>query len=58
MAAAYAALDEQGESVGSVMVRVPGGEVGVEITDTTSFLRGPSILVARGELSDDWWAAF
>ncbi len=57
VAAAYAALEQQGESVGAVLVRVPGGEVSVEITDTTSFLRGPSILVARGELADDWWAA-
>ncbi len=58
VAAACAALHEQGESVGAVLVRVPGGEIGVEITDTTSYLRGPSILVARGELADDWWASF
>lgn len=58
VAAACAALEEHGKPAGSVLVRVPGGEVTVEITDTTSFLRGPSILVARGELSDDWWAAF
>lgn len=58
VAAAYAALEQRGESAGAVLVRVPGGEVSVEITETTSFLRGPSILVARGELADDWWAAF
>lgn len=57
VAAALAALDERGASVGTVLVRVPGGEVNVEISDTASFLRGPSILVARGELADDWWAA-
>lgn len=57
VAAAYAALEERGKATGSVLVRVPGGEVSVEIADTTSFLRGPSILVARGELSDEWWAA-
>lgn len=57
VAAALAALDHQGLSNGSVLVRVPGGEVNVEITDTTSFLRGPSVLVARGELADDWWTA-
>lgn len=57
VAAALAALDHQGLSTGSVLVRVPGGEVSVEITDTTSFLRGPSVLVARGELADDWWTA-
>ena len=56
VAAACAALGQQGESAGAVLVRVPGGEVSVEITDSTSFLRGPSILVARGELADDWWA--
>lgn len=57
VAAAVAALDYDGASTGSVLVRVPGGEVAVEIAENTSYLRGPSILVARGELSDDWWAA-
>ena len=57
VAAAFAALDQQGTATGPVRVRVPGGEVGVEITETTSFLRGPSVLVARGELADGWWAA-
>ena len=57
VAAALAALDHQGESGGAVLVGVPGGQVNVEITDTTSFLRGPSIMVAGGDLSDDWWAA-
>ena len=37
-------------------VRVPGGQVNVEITESTSFLRGPSVLVATGELSEQWWA--
>ena len=27
------------------------------ITDATGYLRGPSVLVADGELSDDWWRA-
>jgi diaminopimelate epimerase len=40
-----------------VRVRIPGGEVTVTITDATSFLRGPSVLVAHGELADDWWHA-
>jgi diaminopimelate epimerase len=57
VAAAVAALDHQGERTGALRVHVPGGEVCVEITETTSFLRGPSVLVARGELSDAWWAA-
>lgn len=57
VAAALAALEHQGDATGEVLVRVPGGEVTVGIGETTSYLRGPSILVARGELSDDWWAA-
>jgi diaminopimelate epimerase len=36
---------------------VPGGEVSVEISETTSFLRGPSVLVAHGEIADSWWTA-
>ena len=55
--AAVAALSYQGASTGSVAVRVPGGEVSVTVTAATSFLRGPSVLVARGELSEEWWEA-
>ena len=57
VAAALAGLVHQGVRTGTLRVRVPGGQVSVEITDTTSFLRGPSVLLAHGELSDDWWAA-
>jgi diaminopimelate epimerase len=57
VAAAVAALQHQGASTGALRVRVPGGEVTVTITDATSYLRGPSVLVARGELSDAWWRA-
>lgn len=57
VAAAYAALQYQGESTGTLRVRVPGGEVAVSITDAASYLRGPSVLVADGELSDLWWQA-
>ena len=56
VAAAAAALADQDAPTGALRVRVPGGEVSVAITDTTSFLRGPSVLVAHGELSDGWWA--
>ncbi|MGH3640846.1 MAG: diaminopimelate epimerase [Mycobacterium sp.] len=55
VAAAVAALGHQGLETGTLRVRIPGGEVTVTITDTTSYLRGPSVLVAHGELSDDWW---
>ena len=57
VATAVAVLADQGASTGTLRVRVPGGEVDVEITETSSFLRGPSVLVARGDLSDAWWAA-
>ena len=57
VAAALAALVYQGMETGALRVRVPGGEVSVAITETTSFLRGPSVLVAGGDLVDAWWAA-
>ncbi|KAA8962920.1 diaminopimelate epimerase [Mycobacterium sp.] len=55
VAAALAALTCTGAATGTLAVRVPGGEVVVTITEATSFLRGPSVLVARGELSEEWW---
>ena len=57
VAAVVAALDYQGASTGALLVRIPGGDVTVTVTEATSFLRGPSILLASGELSDDWWRA-
>lgn len=57
VAAAVAALAHQGEQTGSLTVRIPGGEVVVTITDANSYLRGPSVLVAHGDLADEWWAA-
>ena len=57
VAAAVAALAYTGEPTGTLRVRVPGGEVTVAITETSSYLRGPSILVAEGELSEEWWQA-
>lgn len=55
VAAAVAALAWGGASTGTLEVRVPGGEVVVTITEATSYLRGPSVLVAHGELSEEWW---
>ncbi|NBQ44376.1 MAG: hypothetical protein EBU23_18425, partial [Mycobacteriaceae bacterium] len=46
-----------GAQTGDLRVEVPGGTLSVQITDTTSFLRGPSVLVARGEIADAWWVA-
>ena len=57
VAATVAALQQQGLSTGALQVRIPGGEVTVSITDAASYLRGPSVLVANGELSDTWWRA-
>ena len=57
VAAVVAALRHQGDSTGTLRVRIPGGEVDVTVTDATSYLRGPSVLLAHGELSDDWWQA-
>jgi diaminopimelate epimerase len=57
VAAAMAALAHQGAATGKLRVRIPGGEVTVTITDATSYLRGPSVIVANGELSDLWWEA-
>src|SRR5579875_600137 len=57
VAAAVAALAFTGATTGTLTVRVPGGEVVVTITEGTSYLRGPSVLVARGELSEEWWRA-
>jgi diaminopimelate epimerase len=57
VAAAVAALASTGANAGTLTVRVPGGEVVVTINEATSCLRGPSVLVAHGELSEEWWRA-
>ena len=51
VAAAVAALSHAGATSGTLTVRVPGGDVVVTVTEATSYLRGPSVLVARGELA-------
>jgi diaminopimelate epimerase len=55
VAATVAALAFAGATTGTLAVRVPGGEVTVTVTDASSYLRGPSVLVAHGELSEEWW---
>ena len=57
VAATAAALAHQGAETGTLRVRVPGGEVAVEITGTSSYLRGPSVLLAHGEIAQAWWDA-
>jgi diaminopimelate epimerase len=48
-------LSHAGATSGTLTVRVPGGDVVVTVTEATSYLRGPSVLVAWGELSEEWW---
>ncbi|WP_193043231.1 diaminopimelate epimerase [Mycolicibacterium baixiangningiae] len=55
VAAAVAALAHDGVAAGTLDVRIPGGVVTVTVTETSSFLRGPSELVASGELAGEWW---
>lgn len=55
VAAAYAALRHLGQSTGEIVVNIPGGQVRVTVTAESSFLRGPSMLLADGEISDEWW---
>ena len=57
VAAAVAALAFDGATTGTLRVRIPGGEVTVTVTEASSYLRGPSVLVAQGELSEEWWRA-
>ena len=57
VAAAVAALASEGADTGTLTVRVPGGDVVVTVTNATSYLRGPSVLVAHGEIADAWWNA-
>jgi diaminopimelate epimerase len=57
VAAAVAALAYGGAATGTQVVRIPGGEVTVTITDGSSFLRGPSVLVATGDIAAEWWRA-
>jgi diaminopimelate epimerase len=56
VAAAVAALAHRGAATGAIRVRAPGGDIDVEIGNTTSHLRGPSVLVAHGDIADAWWA--
>ncbi|WP_073482657.1 diaminopimelate epimerase [Streptoalloteichus hindustanus] len=57
VAVVAAALHAEGQRAGRRTVHVPGGTVQVEITEDGSTLTGPAVLVARGELDADWWAA-
>lgn len=51
VAAARAALADAGIENGTVTVNVPGGAIDVSITDGEATMTGPSVIVARGEVS-------
>jgi diaminopimelate epimerase len=57
VAAALAALRRAGQQAGQVQVHVPGGAVLVTLTADSSFLRGPSVLLAHGRIDERWWDA-
>ncbi|WP_439032728.1 diaminopimelate epimerase [Gordonia terrae] len=54
VAAARAAFDSRGAESGELRIGIPGGEVTVTIRPDGSTLRGPSMLVADGELRAGW----
>ncbi len=41
---------------GTWQVHVPGGRLAVTLGETTSLLTGPAVIVAEGELTEDWRA--
>jgi diaminopimelate epimerase len=55
-AAAYAALVAADRREGTVVVDVPGGRLSVQVTPGTTVLTGPAVLVASGELHQEWLA--
>ncbi|HEY3261141.1 MAG TPA: diaminopimelate epimerase [Pseudonocardiaceae bacterium] len=55
VAAAVAALWAGGRSTGELSVDTRGGRLRVEVEASTTRLTGPAVIVAAGELSDDWW---
>ena len=57
VAAAVAAAHAEGESTGTWRVGVPGGNLTVTLGAGTSWLTGPAVIVAEGELREDWIAA-
>jgi diaminopimelate epimerase len=57
VATAVAAAYVEGRAEGTWEISVPGGAVTVTLDGTTSFLRGPAVLVAEGELHADGFSA-
>jgi diaminopimelate epimerase len=57
VAVAAAHLAGSGRSTGRVAVRVPGGRVTVDVAPGVSMLTGAAVLVARGRIDAEFWAA-
>ncbi len=57
VAVAAAHLAARGLTSGEVTVTVPGGVVTVTVDPTDSTLTGPAVIVAAGELNEEWWRA-
>jgi diaminopimelate epimerase len=57
VAAAVAAAEAVGRRERAWQVTVPGGTLGVVLGDGESWLTGPAVLVAEGELDTRWLAA-
>src|SRR5215831_14054251 len=57
VAAAAAAAAAAGQDHGSWQVLVPGGGLTVTLEPGTTWLTGPAVIVAEGELTDAWLAA-
>jgi len=54
VAAAAAAAHAAGQDHGSWQVSLPGGQLGVELAAGQSWLTGPAVIVAEGELDPGW----
>jgi diaminopimelate epimerase len=54
---AGAAGNGQASAAGSWTVHVPGGRLVVTLSETTSLLTGPAVIVAEGELTEAWLAS-
>jgi diaminopimelate epimerase len=56
VAAAVAAAQAAGVPDGTWLIQVPGGDLTVTLTPTTSLLTGPAVIVAEGDVCSGWLA--
>jgi diaminopimelate epimerase len=57
VAAVVAVLRAAGNHTGECSVDARGGRLHVSVDESTTRLRGPAVIVARGELDAEWWRA-